>query len=300
MRQINWIILAVAFLAFPSPSPAGHLDCVVSDPNPPLNVRSDDLKTVVGRLQNGERIFAVYPRYPLWEDADKWVDAFRLAGGAMRKLGVVFRAKLSCPEKDTSQKYPYILADRAQLRSFGLTLDGYGGGRNAEPYPNKCFGYGDGGYPMTLSDELIARHKGISFETLCFVLRQGGLRYDPSSGRRLPTYILANIKALRSGDPRQLFNSVTEELPLEVPSCFKQGAVVQDEASASFIANGCSFEYDTSSGRRLSAEESAYFKKAGLALDGGSGTGTPAEESRTAVSRPPWVTPAQTDTRHGR
>jgi hypothetical protein len=267
------------------------MDCVVADPNPPLTVRDDNHKAVIGTLNNGERVFV-----PVGTEDEQWVPAYQVSGQSIRKVGEVSRKLVKCSEVSTSHRYPYVLPNRADLRKFGLTVSVFGGGDEPKPFSRKCFYYGDGGYPMTVSDEFVARYKDIPFDNLCFVLRVGGLRYDPDTGRRLPTYILANIEALQKDGSASEPGTVSEELPLAVPSCFKVAHVTYGGGRASLTESGCTYKYHPWSGRQLDAEEAAAFAALELSLDGSAAPGTPAEEARVALDRRHWVTGAQAET----
>ena len=152
-----------------------------------------------------------------------------------------------------AEEFPIIFYSPSELRQLGIAVD-YG--RHVPPLKNKCFYYGDGGYLISTSDEFYRsfKQRGFSIEAMCLGLISV-TRYDPETGRRLPTYILADPKLIkeRSLDP----GTVTEELPLDLPDCFKNANPYSD----------CSFRFGRISGKKLSAAETDAFKRLGAAID---------------------------------
>ena len=85
-------------------------------------------------------------------------------------------------------------------------------------------------------------------------------RYDPETGRRLPTYIIADEQEVT----RQLREhgelsegSITEEMPLDLPGCFRNGTPYND----------CVFRFGRKTGKVLTAAETATYAELGAALD---------------------------------
>jgi hypothetical protein len=288
MRLSAILIAAIIVLGIPQKTMAQYMDCVVRSGSP-FEVHSDD--GTVSELRNGDRIFP-----PVGDDNPDTLRANKVVDGSLREVGSIDRRLVECTETNRSHSYPYVLTDRADLRNFGLTIIFYGGGTDPEPFGNHCFEYGDGGYDMTVSDDVLARHRGIPFDNLCLALRQGGLRYDPDTGRRLPTYILANVEALKKPDEALDPGVVSEELPLAVPRCFAVGEIDRDATYTLLKNTGCSYKYHPWSGRRLTEDESAALAEAGLSIDGAAAPGTPPEASRVALDRRHWITGAQAET----
>lgn len=152
--------------------------------------------------------------------------------------------------------YPVIFTSSDQLRTLGIAL-----GWEATHFQNKCYNYGDGGYLTSISNEFLARFKsrGFTVESVCLGL-VSQTRYDPETGRRLPTYIIADEQEVT----RQLREhgelsegSITEEMPLDLPGCFRNGTPYND----------CVFRFGRKTGKVLTAAETATYAELGAALD---------------------------------
>ena len=149
--------------------------------------------------------------------------------------------------------YPVVFTSPEPLRKIGLALSF---GSTVKPLKNKCYYYGDGGYLISMSDEFLARFvaQGFTLQSACLGLISA-THYDPESGRRLPTYMIINREMIeqRSEEP----GAATEELPLELPSCFKNANPYTD----------CVFNYGRVTGKKLSAAETQTYKQLGAAVD---------------------------------
>jgi hypothetical protein len=287
-------IVFLLFLIVCSGANAQTMDCVVQDPNPPLNVRdeSDNYHkgSIIGTVNNGTRVFPVPSAFSGLHE--RWILTYEVVDGAAKKLGYVFRDFLVCNERDKTGRYPILIESAskgsADLRMFGIDHSNY--------FPNQCFYYGDGGYTLSISNDFKARYDrmGMPFENLCFVLRTGLMRYDPESGKRLPTYMVGKIdlvarlfrkpeaqddqphsdeETLNSGD-------VSEELPLEVPKCFA-GAKHTDRSALD--VSSCSFRYHPWSGKLLNPDEAKVFASAGFYIEGGAGPGTSPDAAKLTL-----------------
>lgn len=150
-------------------------------------------------------------------------------------------------------EYPIIFKSPLTLRKVGLAL-AYGD--HPKPYPNKCYYYGDGGYLISLSNSFLARfvRQGFTLQSACLGLISQTI-YDPETGRRLPTYQLIDpdMIASRSEEP----GASTEELPLELPACFKNGVPYAD----------CTFRYGRQTGKALSSETTESYRQLGAAIN---------------------------------
>jgi hypothetical protein len=137
---------------------------------------------------------------------------------------------------------------------LGVALDW--GPNPDKPFKNQCYYYGDGGYSVSVSDAYLARYlaRGFSLNSLCMALVSLAL-FDPESGKRLPSYIIANFKNI--DEQRQEGGDLTDELPLEVPDCFKRGLPYTD----------CTMNFDMHNGSRISAEQRQAFRDLGTAID---------------------------------
>lgn len=180
--------------------------------------------------------------------------------------------------------YPIIMRTTDALRQAGIALHVPEG----REFNNKCYGYGEGSYRFSVSDDLLARYKakGFSLESLCMGLVSEA-RFDPESGKRLPTFIHFDVKGLRAElarigkddppsirkykgrDPATLtarelqeccesfIGFVSEELPLSLPPCFRNGTPYLD----------CTWRYAIKSGERLSDASVEKFRNLGRAID---------------------------------
>lgn len=151
-----------------------------------------------------------------------------------------------------AQEFPVILNSQSKLRQLGIAV---GFGTNVPPLKNKCYYYGDGGYLISTSDKFYDRFKqrGFSIEAMCLGLISE-THYDPESGRRLPTYILVDRARMKSGEP----GAVSDELPLDLPDCFKNANPYSD----------CRFRFGRVTGKTLTAAETDAYKRLGAAIHG--------------------------------
>jgi hypothetical protein len=122
----------------------------------------------------------------------------------------------------------------------------------ATPFPTRFYGYGDGGWFISVSDALLEHYKaqGFSKRSLCMAL-VSGIRFNPETGSRLATYIIIyDQKALKQGQGE---SGLSDELPLAIPRCFRNGTRYTD----------CAMNHDPISGKRLTAERTRYFRDLG-------------------------------------
>lgn len=180
--------------------------------------------------------------------------------------------------------YPIVMKTTDALREAGIALHV----PQAKHFKNKCYAYGEASYRFSVSDDLLARYKakGFTLESLCMGLVSEA-RFDPETGKRLPTYIHFNVDglrrelaAIRSDDPPSIrkykgrdpakltyaelkeccesfIGFVTEELPLALPPCFRNGTPYTD----------CVWRHAIKSGERLSDASVEKFRNLGRALD---------------------------------
>lgn len=153
--------------------------------------------------------------------------------------------------------FPLVITRAADLDRLGISLPDKGAGSDVT-YPNNCYYYGDGGYGLAMSKEFLARFKarGFSRRSLCMAI-VSGIRFDPESGRRLPTFISADVKRLKEQGKYAEAGVLTEELPLDVPDCFKGGLPYSD----------CDMNYDLMTGKRLSPKERERWREIGLKIE---------------------------------
>jgi hypothetical protein len=136
--------------------------------------------------------------------------------------------------------FPVVFGKASDLRKLGLVLHGFtNDSGSVAHFPHRCYYYGDGGQDISFSDEFLARFKarGFSRRSLCMALVSEVL-FDPQTGARLPSYVLARYK---DGSQPGGSGDVSEDLPLDVPDCFKDGMPLTD----------CVWNYDPKTGKRL-------------------------------------------------
>ena len=188
---------------------------------------------------------------------------------------IVFAVTPAMAQSDI--KYPIVFAfGDTTLQKLGISgVTEYGDERDMRLTPHRCYSYGGDGNGKAISDAMLARHKarGFSLESTCLGLVSQA-RFDPETGRRLPTYIAANEEDLRTALKGRALNSVpknelkewltdsgffSEEQPFSVPSCFKDGAPYSD----------CNWHFDIMSGKSLTPETTRRFLEFGRALEAG-------------------------------
>jgi hypothetical protein len=155
-------------------------------------------------------------------------------------------------------KYPMLIDDPKALQSAGLVIGGYGAAQAIKDFKNRCYFYGDGGYTMSVSDEFLDRHKarGFSLNSLCLAF-VSGIRFDPETGTRLPTYIYGDFVALKKAGKYPEPGIVTDELPLAVPDCFKAGTPYSD----------CRMTFDPRTGKKHKDATVAFYGALGQQIE---------------------------------
>jgi hypothetical protein len=176
-----------------------------------------------------------------------WVIACALCWSGSALLGSMAKA----------QQFPLIIDSPSKLRQVGLSFD------VAEPpLKNQCYSYGDGGLLLSTSDEFYERFKqrGFSVQAMCLGL-VSNTHYDPETGRRLPTYIMVYrdqyTENMRQYGKVQDSGVVSDELPLDLPDCFKNANPYTD----------CQFRFGRITGKPLTAVQTDAYKRLGAAID---------------------------------
>lgn len=151
-------------------------------------------------------------------------------------------------------RYPVFLSDVESQRQLGLLEANYGPYRGEPELPNKCFYYGDGGNLISLSDEFLDAYvsRGFSKETLCMGLLSG-IQFNPETGQRLATVVMVDLKEVQSPDYFGEPGPITEEIPVELPDCFRRGLPLVD----------CRFAYHPITGVPLKADDTDRIAEAG-------------------------------------
>jgi hypothetical protein len=186
-------------------------------------------------------------------------------------LCVILRIS-GAPNSSFAQEFPVVL--RAQdLRSIGIAV-------SAPHFRNKCYYYGDGGYLISLADELLSKFisRGFTLQTACLGLVSES-RFDPENGRRLPTYIVVDTQLIAQ-DQRQFGQvispgAVSNELPSDLPNCFKNGNPYTD----------CTFRYGRKTGKALAPAETQIYQQLGSALDNAASRRRDTDGGRCPIDR---------------
>lgn len=154
--------------------------------------------------------------------------------------------------------YPLVFDSPAKLKPYGivLLLDADLQTKNLH-YPTRCYYYGDGGWDISISDDLLKHYQsqGFSRRSACMAL-VSGIRFNPETGARLATYILIDPKLIKNGAPADAGAS-SDELPLSLPRCFNRGLPYSD----------CAWNYDPMTGVHLPASEVKKFREIGARIE---------------------------------
>jgi hypothetical protein len=145
-----------------------------------------------------------------------------------------------------SQSTPRIFDSHAQLRTLGIEVARFGPSGGAD-LPEKCprFG-GDGMYDLSFSRAFLGKFtaRGFSKLALCAAIASE-IRYNPETGQHLPTFILADVKKMKKFGGEGDAGDTTDQLPLDVPDCFRRARPLSD----------CKLNYDMRSGKKLSQSQ---------------------------------------------
>lgn len=152
--------------------------------------------------------------------------------------------------------FPIVFGDSRDLAKLGVQMRSHVGGDDVPQFANKCHYYGDGGPLITLSDDFAAPYlaQGFSVPSMCMAI-YAGVRFDPTTGRRLATFMVADLNAIEQYgfDPFVM----TDEMGLELPACFANGRPLTD----------CDFQYDPKTGAALNDQVRANIRGLGAATD---------------------------------
>lgn len=187
----------------------------------------------------------------------------------------VFAAASPSATAQDQVRFPVVFESSAQMRPLGISIKTYeGDGAAKPPLKNTCYHYGEAStvYLISYSDEFLERYRrrGFSRESLCLAL-VSQTRFDPETGKRLPTYVLVHPKhleaALKGKDRARLTKAdldmlsergvMTDELPLIVPDCFKNGTPFLD----------CNMRFGPTTGVPVRAVTRKRFRDFGEAYD---------------------------------
>jgi hypothetical protein len=156
-----------------------------------------------------------------------------------------------------AQQFPLIIDSPSKLREVGLSFD-----VGEPPLKNQCYEYGEAGHLLSTSDEFYEHFKqrGFSVQAMCLGL-VSNTHYDPETGHRLPTYIVVyrDLYAENMRQYREIRDSgvVSDELPLDLPDCFKNANPYTD----------CQFRFGRITWKPLTAAQTDAYKRLGAAID---------------------------------
>lgn len=233
---------------------------------------------------------------------------------ALAALVSCLASATSSAAEETEIAYPIVFTRVADLEQLGLSLDWPPPERSESALPrtphfkNGCYLYygQDRDHLISVSDAFLDRYKarGFSRESLCLGLISEA-RFDPETGRRLPTYVLRDDaeldRHLERLDPARMS---PEDLANYVPAFFKTrrsfehaieqlkrrefGNLSDDQVSIlvppthhtyelplklpDCFKNGtpmldCTWTYGLKSGRKLSAQAPRRYREAGEIAD---------------------------------
>ncbi len=161
--------------------------------------------------------------------------------------------------------FPVLFTNKKLLRATGIMIEGYGEQDGSiTHFPNKCYkdtgdpgNPSDGLYDLSVSDSYLRQAEGLGFtlRSLCLGL-QSGIRFDPETGSRLPTYILAAPSAVGAEFPNSNVEA-TGELGLVVPKCFRNGLPYSD----------CKMRHDPITGAPLGETLQARYRDLGALIE---------------------------------
>ena len=168
---------------------------------------------------------------------------------------------LAVTSASAQSQYPLVLTSASKLKELGIAV-GY-----SVSLPNRCYHYGEGGDSVSISDALLNFYKlqGFSLRSACMAL-VSGIKFNPETGKRLATFILADPKLFKNGRPDPKYWShgsptelgeITDELPLSLPTCFGRGLPYTD----------CEWRYDPMTGKEISAADTAKQKRVGNSIE---------------------------------
>jgi hypothetical protein len=153
--------------------------------------------------------------------------------------------------------YPIVISSESKFDQLGISP--------ISLLPTRCYHHGDGGPHISLSNALLAfyQSQGFSRRSACMALISG-IRFNPETGQRLATYIWAEPRLFKNGqpDPRYWTNGypdgdMSDELPISLPRCFARGLPFSD----------CVWRYDVLTGKRMSAADTAKHAEVGRMLE---------------------------------
>jgi hypothetical protein len=150
--------------------------------------------------------------------------------------------------------YPILIQDFKELRSAGIALFQRGELKKNFPHlKHRCYSYGDGGYMISISDTFLRGYegRGFSLNSLCMGMISG-IRFDPETGERIPTFIVVRPKKKGKG-----VEAVTSELTLGLPDCFKDGTPYSD----------CAMNFDPITGKKHKATTVAFYADLGREIE---------------------------------
>ena len=280
-------VLFVTFLItgmFSASAHADTMECVLKETAGNVVVRGAQTLKPVATLKPGDHVYERWPSPP---------DFFIISRGKFVEVDGLADTQIDCDGSGRSGEYPVVFQDDAGtqdlFREFGIlnkfacyytnwdVLRDKSFNETCRGVPKQahnCFSAGAGHLGIDLIDEAYAkyRRKNFNFDALCMALTSGQLRFDPSTGERLPTYVM--IQHIKQDDGK-VSTFISDELPFYVPSCFAKGRITKENLGATLRPLGCTVGYHPWSGRKLSPGERRFFtREASLRVAGDAGDST--------------------------
>jgi hypothetical protein len=158
-------------------------------------------------------------------------------------LAAVLMIESTSAQPSSRIEFPVVFTSYDQLAQYGLAMLK----NSSKPPPSfhYCYDYGAGGDLIAISHERLIRYRtgGYTLNSLCLGLISES-KFDPETGERLPTFIVST-------------KGITQEHPLELPSCYQRALPFSD----------CTFNFDRLTGKRLTVDEKSKVREIGRGID---------------------------------
>lgn len=284
-RKLVYALAIVLLSLFHMNDAQAFYDCVVRPSASEIRIYDAQGRHVIGTLKAGSLLYTQYRA-----EAYPWgaLEVYRLVGRAFKSQGTVDPKVLECDGQQKDQDYPIVLRNDEELsKAFGISAD-FDQSDHIKHQSNRCFHEGSADLDLSISDAFFApyRDQGFSLDVLCIALKSGNqLRFDPGSGKRLPTYVRLGVA----------FNG---EYPLVIPSCFAHGTFKHRHAGPITFATlepiGCQIKYHPWSGRLLEAAPAeALTRLFGFSVGGEAGAVDEDSKALQAEAASRVLTPAK-------
>jgi hypothetical protein len=252
---------------------ADTAECIIK-PGPPIATKDQKTGFAIGHLKSDDFVYARWPQ-------DTSFQLFSIHQNAFREISGVDPSRVECHASGSDKQYPVVFTGvegrKTVLDNFGIYYGEFGK-RPKLPFSCPDIGAGYAGAGITATTMKRYRARGFNIRTLCMALTSGQVRFDPETGRRLPTYVVIdrNVDGVASISP---------EVPFEAPACFSRGVANFRGLAATMSPLGCSVKYHPWSGRKLSENEAMFFTKNAV-LKAAGDAGDAIEDSKKLAADP--------------